>query len=359
MNETNRAQFFLKTSPGILIALCLLLLVQYISLADGQHDHEHEKQTSASPLGTDTDHDGDVHEAEKSESSTPESKGHTDSHDEDHDSDALHLRKELIDEFGLLIQTAGPGTFSTFVETPGAVAANEDTLSHISARFPGIVKQVKKKIGDSVKVGEALAVIESNESLTPYTIRSLINGTVIAKHATLGELLKEDDVAYTVADLSSVWVNLSIYQANIPSVRNGQSVVISQGHGQKEAVGTLSYVSPVVDEDTRTATARVVLPNTDGVWMPGLFVTGKIAIKEKQSALVIPATAVHSIEGRPSVFVVDNKVFKPVAIKILEQNDRQVVVQSGLQAGDRYVSENGFALKAELAKASFGDGHNH
>ena len=283
--------------------------------------------------------------------------GHEDHHG--HDEGLVKLTSEQISEFDIVIEKAGPGKFEKFVETPGVVEVNEETLSHISARFPGIVKQVTKKIGDPVKKGDALAVIESNESLTAYTIKSLIGGTVIAKHATLGELLKEDDIAYTVADLSTVWINLSIYQANIPNVKTGQTVIISQGHGQTEATGTISYISPVIDEDTRTATARVVLPNPDGSWMPGLFITARIRTEERNVPLLIPATAVHRLDDKPAVFVRSNNDFKPIAITIERQNDTHVVVNSGLQAGQEYVAKHGFALKAELSKSSFGDGHNH
>lgn len=171
-------------------------------------------------------------------------KHHESSHDHskhaEHSDDSIKLNPKQIREFEIAVATAASGSIAVKVSVPGETVVNEETLSHISARFPGIVKEVKKRVGDQVKAGEALASIESNESLSQYTIKSLIDGVVIDKHATLGELLQEDDIAFSIADLSSVWINLSIYQIDLPLVRNGQSVSLSKGHGQESTTGTIS-----------------------------------------------------------------------------------------------------------------------
>ncbi len=279
-------------------------------------------------------------------------------HSDEHD-DSLALSKEQLDEFEIVLRKAEGGIFEEFVETPGAVVVNEERVSHISARFPGIVTNVLVRIGDTVQKDDTLAVIESSESLRPYSIKSQIGGTVIAKHATLGELLKDDDIAYTVADLSSVWVNLSIYQADISKVAVGQRVEVSQGHSEKKAVGVISYLSPVIDEDTRTATARVVLPNPDGSWMPGLFVTARIKVTEKTVSVLVPITAVLTFEDKSVVFVRSEGKFIPAEVKIADRNDSHVVIKEGLELGQEYVAEQGFTLKAELSKSSFGHGHSH
>jgi cobalt-zinc-cadmium efflux system membrane fusion protein len=221
------------------------------------------------------------------------------------------------------------------------------------------VKEVRKHIGDYVRTGEVLAVIESNEGLVPYQMKSFINGTVIEKHMTLGEVHSEDVDAFVIADLDTVWINLSIYQMHLPKVAVGQKVVISAGEGVPDAKGVISYISPSLDEHTRTATARVVLPNRGGRWRPGLFVEGRITVEETEAALLVPKSALQTMEGRTVVFVEAQESFKAQPVEIGRTNDTSAEVLSGLEPGQEYVSKGGFVLKAELLKGAFGDEHCH
>jgi membrane fusion protein, heavy metal efflux system len=287
-----------------------------------------------------------------------EAGGHA-GHDEHAEKAVVRLPESEWKEFGIEVSEAGPGALKVHVTLPGEVTVNHDRLAHIVPRFAGIAREVRKTIGDKVKEGEVLAVIEGNESLAPYEIASLIEGTVIEKHITLGEALGEDDEAYLIADLSTIWVNLGIYQKDLALIKPGQSVLIAAGHGIPDAQGTISYVGPVVDEHTRTGLARVVLPNPEGLWRPGLFVTARIEAGEFDAPLVVPKTALQTVEDRTSVFVHNSEGFKATAVSLGRQNDTHVEILSGLEAGQRYASRGAFTLKADLAKGAFGDGHAH
>jgi cobalt-zinc-cadmium efflux system membrane fusion protein len=162
-----------------------------------------------------------------------------------------------------------------------------------------------------------------------------------------------------VADLSTVWVDLQIYPKDLPFVRTGQTAVMSADSGIPEAQGTIAYMGPVVGEQTRTALARVVLPNPQGHWRPGLFVTADITIERHEVSLLIPETALQSVEERPTVFVETPEGFIPQPVTLGRRNAAAIEVTSGLVPGQRYVTRGAFTLKAQLAKGSFGDGHNH
>ena len=103
---------------------------------------------------------------------------------------------------------------------------------------------------------EVLAIIESNESLTSYEVRSLIEGTIIEMHLTQGEAVTESDHSFTVADLSEVWVNLSVYQKDLAYIKLGQVAEIYTDQKLEPIEGIISFISPTLDEHTRTATAR-------------------------------------------------------------------------------------------------------
>jgi cobalt-zinc-cadmium efflux system membrane fusion protein len=280
-----------------------------------------------------------------------------DTHDE-HGKELIKLGPDEIEELGIQVEKASSGVIRKYIEVPGEIVVNEDTKSHLSARFPGTVKAVYKKLGDVVKKGEVLALIESNESLTPYQLKSPHNGVIIAKNIAPGEFLQEG-VAMTVANLTDVWVNLSIYQIDLPKVKAGQEVLISQGHGLPETEATIRYVSPFVDEATRTAIAQIVLPNHGGIWRPGLFITGKIAVSQKKVPLRIKRSALQQVEGKTSIFLQTHEGFSPTPVQLGELNGLYAEVRDGLTPGDKYVVQNSFVLKAELDKEAFGDGHGH
>ncbi|MGB2979806.1 MAG: efflux RND transporter periplasmic adaptor subunit [Candidatus Zixiibacteriota bacterium] len=282
-----------------------------------------------------------------------------DEHDHDEHQDVVHLSDAEMEEFGIEVDVAGPGKLHIEIVVPGEVAVNYDKLAHIAPRFPGVVTEVGKHIGDYVRRGEVLAVIESNEGLVPYEVKSFINGTVLEKHMTLGEVHSEDVAAFVIADLDTVWINLGIYQMHLPKVAVGQKVIISAGQGVPDAKGVVSYISPSVDEHTRTATARVVLPNRGGQWRPGLFVGGTITVEETEVAVLVPKSALQTMEGQTVVFVEAQKSFKAQPVEIGRTKDTSAEVLSGLMPGQKYVSKGGFVLKAELLKGAFGDEHGH
>jgi len=242
---------------------------------------------------------------------------------------------------------------------PGEIQINQDRLAHVVPRYAGVVLEVKKNIGDSVKKGETVAILEGNDSLTPYPLKSMIAGVVIDKHVTKGESLQTDREIYAIANLSNVWVNITLYQKDLAQVRKGQAVTISGGVHLDSTKGIIDYVSPTLDERTRTGYARVVLPNRNGHWKPGMFISAKVEISNKAAKIVIPKTALQTLKEGISVFVKTDEGFEPRLVKIGRTNRKQVEVLSGLKSGDRYVSKGGFTLKAELGRSEMSSGHSH
>jgi len=283
-------------------------------------------------------------------------------HQEAHEEETvINLSEDEIAEFDITIGTAQPGKLKVHITVPGEIVIPPDNLAHIHPRFPGIVKEVKKHIGDYVSEGEILAIMESNESLTEFQIKSLIDGTIIEKHITRGEVVEAGDNqhGFVVANLSEVWVYLNIYQKDLAFVKKGQKVTISLGPGLKEVAGRINYISPIIDETTRTAAARVVLSNSNGTWKPGLFVVGEIITDEFKAKIAVPKTAIESIDNKPCIFVKSADGFEVRYISLGRKSQILVEVLNGLTKGEKYVTKGGFTLKAELQKEMFGDTHGH
>ncbi len=103
----------------------------------------------------------------------------------------------------------------------------------------------------------------------------------------------------------------------------------------------------------------MVLENTDGLWRPGIFITGKISIREVEVGLLVPRSALQTLDELDVVFVQTPEGFEPQLVKIGRSDSEHVEIVSGLEAGQTYVTANAFTIKAELGKGSFGDGHGH
>jgi len=213
---------------------------------------------------------------------------------------------------------------------------------------------------------KAIASIDSHadKDLTLYKLRSPSDGVIIEKHAALGEVLETDTRSFTIADLSKVWVNLTVYQKDLAFIQTNQKVMISTHFGltdkETTSFSNIGWLSPVLDETTRSATARVVIDNASGHWRPGLFVRGKVNIAQTKAAIVIPLSALQTIEGTPMVFIQHEPgKFEPQVVQTGRRDHQQVEILQGLNAGQIYVSENAFVLKAQSQKSSFGHGHSH
>jgi cobalt-zinc-cadmium efflux system membrane fusion protein len=267
------------------------------------------------------------------------------------------LSPEAILASGVVIETIGPATVTTRVRAHGRVVPNEDHLAHVIPRYPGVVKEVRKRLGDPVDRNEVLAIVEGNESLQRYEVRSSIAGMTIRKDVTAGEFAREGEIIYTVADLSTVWVDLNVYHEDFLRLRSGQPVTIETGEGVARAEGKIVYLSPIGAENTQTLLARVELPNPDGRWRPGLFATGEIVVEEAMVPLAVRTSALQTFRDWDVVFLNEGKVFQAMPVKLGRRGDEWVEVLAGVEAGQKYAAEGSFIIKADIGKS--GAVHEH
>jgi cobalt-zinc-cadmium efflux system membrane fusion protein len=232
----------------------------------------------------------------------------------------------------------------------------------VTPRFPGIVKEIRFRRGDFVKAGSVVAVIDSNESMAPYSLKAPLSGRIIERQAVPGEYVSEEESIYVLADLSTVWVNLAVYPKDADKVKPGQEIAISAVGSDASAIGSVYYVTPVIDAQTRTLTACVVLPNDDNAWRPGSFVHAHMETGEGIEGLVVNKNAVQILDNKTVVFIQHEPgSFKPVEVVTGDEDSCNVLILSGLKVGDEYVNNGAFELKAKIVTSSLGDhaGHGH
>ncbi len=201
---------------------------------------------------------------------------------------------------------------------------------------------------------------KSPPSLFPLT--APFDGTIIEQHTVLGELIAPENNAYTIADLTHLWIQLDVYEKDLRHVGKGKPVdVMVDAYPSEKFTGEVTYVSDVLDESTRTARARVEIGNEDGRLKPGMFASALISIPgEGGEALTVPSSAVQQVRGKPTVFVREGEgVFEAREITAGRDSGEYVEVLSGVSPGDVVVTEGGFYLKSLMLKDEMGEGHAH
>lgn len=268
------------------------------------------------------------------------------------------LSPEAVKSAGIVVELAGPATIRDTLHVTGRIVPNEYELLHVTPRFSGVVKSIKKELGDSVEANEVLATIESNESLTLYEVRSKIAGTVISRDISLGEVVSEGAELFVIANLEEVWADLNVYRSDIQKVKKGQKILIHRGTDDDLATeATITYISPVSSPDTQAFLVRAVIPNSDRKWNPGLFITGDVVLTAEEVPVAVKADAIQTFRDWDVVFQKKGNLFEIAILELGRRDGEWIEVRSGLKPKTEYVTENSFVLKADVLKS--GASHDH
>lgn len=266
------------------------------------------------------------------------------------------LTPAQIKHADIVLDRAGPSTIRETLPLYGQVVANAERQQTVSARFQGVIRQVSKQVGDSVKQGETLATVESNASLKAYSVVASLTGIVAARSANIGEQTG-DGALFVIGDYSTVWVELAVFPGDLSKIRVGQAVLISNSGAAVTGEGRIIAVSPIGSRANQTTTARVLLDNPTGQWVPGYFVNAEVVLSDTLVPNAIREEAVQIVADEQVVFVANEDGFEARAV-ILGRGDGQLrEVLAGLGAEEEYVSKNSFILKSELGKESAEHGH--
>jgi cobalt-zinc-cadmium efflux system membrane fusion protein len=269
----------------------------------------------------------------------------------------VELSDAKIAAAGIELEKAGPGVLHEHLFVNGILQPNQETFVQVTPRFPGIMREINRRTGDRVEKGDLLAKIESNQSLTVYELRAPLSGTIIERQFALGEYVGEQKYVFTVADLSNVWVNFSIYRRDLNRVRMGDRVLLDPEDGGSPVETAIAYISPVGNSDTQSVLARGIVDNKDLRLRPGMFVSGRVLLGAKPVALVVKSSALQTVENRAVVFVRVGDKFEPREVEIGDRDRDNVEIAFGLMEGDVYATKNSFIIKAELAKGSASHEH--
>jgi cobalt-zinc-cadmium efflux system membrane fusion protein len=258
---------------------------------------------------------------------------------------ALDVAKDRLKRQELLMD-AEIGAQKSYVEAQGAVKQAQAALSAAFARA-----QVYGGGGGSGST---------------TVVRSPLDGTVVERHATAGEVASPDQQLFVIADIDPVWVVARAYESELGLVRVGMtSTVRVKAYPDRTWEGTIGYVSPTLDERSRTAEVRVELPNPDGALKPGMFATLAPTEPEPEAGaapapLAVPSSAIQRDGERFLVFVPKREnEYEVRSVTVGKRGAEYVEILGGLEDGEPIVVQGTFILKSEAAKHEMGGGHSH
>lgn len=352
------------------------------------------------------------------------------------DADLLKLTAEAIEAAGIKTEEIAEAEIVDQLVVTATIRPNQDRITHVSPRVSGRIVTVQAKLGDPVKAGQTLAVLDSLEvgeahsaylqartqhtvakadferaeklhgdqiiaqkdhlrahaeyekakasvaaagdklrmlgvnatpaddgrAVSTFPLSTPFAGTVIEKHAILGELAQPDKSIFTVADLSRLWIEANLFEKDLGRVRTGADAVVTVDAYPGEAFqGKLTYIAAVVDKESRTVQARVEVANPGGRLKPEMFATAAIRTSSTNGgaakALLLPQEAVVLMQGQPTVFVAEDGGFEPRPVELGDKLRGKVVIRSGIKSGEKVVTAGTYALKARLLKSQIGDSH--
>jgi Cu(I)/Ag(I) efflux system membrane fusion protein len=312
---------------------------------------------------------------------------------------AIHIDGATVQRMNLKTALVTRGPVRREIRAVGSVAYDEQGLRDITTKYEGWIEKLfvnatwtKVKVGDPLfeiyspdlynaelnyivaRKGEGDAggpltraalgrlqlfdvpgefideLAQSGQARRTFVFRAPTDGVVIEKMGVAGQMMKPGERVYRLADLSSVWVLAQIFEQDLPFVRPGQDATVRLTYGgDKTVVGKIELLLPEVQEQTRAATARIVLPNPDATLRPGMFVDVRIEAQLNDSAVLVPEIAILRSGERNTVFIArEGGTFEPREVKLgARAATGDYEVTSGLTEGERVVTSGQFMLDSE------------
>ena len=258
-------------------------------------------------------------------------------------------------ESGIETEVVGPAKIRETLALTGRVQADPNRVAHVRARYDGMVKSVRRNLGDVVKAGEILAEVQSNESLQTYAIKAPISGLIVHREIQIGEATSEEPL-FIITDLSQVWIEFDVFDRDLNRVQTGQSVTVETLDDQYVS-GKISWISPLASHASQSVHARVELSNPVGKFRPGQFVRGQVVLAENEVPLAVKLPAIQRFRDFQVVFSRFGETYEVRMLELGKRDTEWVEVLGGLKPGTEYVTQNSYLIKADIEKS--GASHDH
>lgn len=275
-----------------------------------------------------------------------------------HEDNIVTLTPENLRHVALKIGPATLSSLGTTLKAAGRISANLNKTAKVTSTFEGRLTKLNFDLNDRVKAGDVMALVESPELLgRQLEIKAQIDGVVIDRKATTGELVDKAKEIYTISDPTQLWAIAEVKERDIAAVKVGQDAAFAAlAYPEEKFHGKVVLIGNQVEAGSRTIEVRIAVDNADGRLKPGMFADVEIITTILDSVLLIPDSALQTDGEEQIVFVaLEDDKFERRRVKLgLEQAGR-VQILSGVKAAENIVTEGSFILKSEMLKGQLGE----
>lgn len=252
-------------------------------------------------------------------------------------------------------QKVNRGQLLATIYAPSLVAAQQELITTASLKEsqPALYKAVRNKLKNWKLSDNQIDAIEASGKVRDnFSIYATVSGTVSEVMAREGDYVKQGQPILKVSNLNSVWAEFDAYESQISELKEGQKIKITtNAYPNKEFDALVSFIDPILNNATRTVTVRATLKNTDDLFKPGMFVTGKLkgVVVNTSEILLVPATAVMWTGERSLVYVKTKPreaVFEMREVTIGKRRGDNYEITEGLKNGEEIVSHGTFTVDA-------------
>ena len=232
---------------------------------------------------------------------------------------------------------------STELNLNGEVQLQPNRQADVSLRISGQIKALYANLGETVRAGQRLALVQSRLVGDPppsVTINAPMSGVIDARNAVVGQAVEPNTVLFHISDRSQVFVVASVYEEDIGKIKPGQETRVRVLSYPKQVfTGKVTLIDPNLDPLNRTVKVWIQLANPQGLLKPNMFARASVILRRNEAALTIPNGAIIEANGEKFVFVREGNKYHRVEVTIGASDDEYTEITAGLVPGDEVVTQ--------------------
>ncbi len=238
----------------------------------------------------------------------------------------------------------------------GKIAKDTDRYLHVTVEDEGVVAKVHVKLGDIVDEGTPLLGIKQSDGVLREVVAPA-QGTVVSIHVDESDKVDRLKALVSLIDVSTLRSTFDIYEKDLSFVSVGQAIeMTSIAYPNNVFHGEVVFISPEIDEESKSIKVRVDVDNSDYLLKLGMSISGELIHQTEREGLIVPKAAVQMVSGKNIVFVPINEDGIEVReVRLGHSHHDEVEVIMGLNESESVVTQGSFYLKSELEKESFAD----
>lgn len=287
-------------------------------------------------------------------------------HDHSDEKKPVHLTAKQAQSIDLKVVPVTPRATKDILSLNGEIQLFPNAQADISVRFSGQVIETYVNVGDTVKVGQRLAKIQSRQVGNPpptVTVTALRDGVIDARNVNIGQAVEPNTVLFHIGDRTHMLMFANVYEEDLGKIKVGQTTEVKVlSYPDKIFIGKVIRIEPNLNAATRTVKVWITVDNPQDLLKPNLFALADVILREHKGALSLPNEAILEANNETFVFVRKGDEYERVVVKTGARNDKYTEIAEGLKAGQLVVTQGNrqvYTMWLTGGEIPGGHGHDH